>query len=97
MGLLGTIEVTEADVCAEPRPVRKKMYDATTNDWAETRLYTVYQTAYEKRRDLDRWLLNTYGPNGQYDPNRYWAGCQDRFIMCEKIYMFYKLKWDGKL
>ena len=91
MGLLGTIEVLEANVCAEPRPVTKKMYDAVTNDWAETRLYTVYRTDYQATRELDEWLLNTYGPNSQHDPHRYWDGWGDRFVMCEKVYMFYRL------
>ena len=94
MGLLGTIEVLEANVCAEPRPVTKKMYDAVTNDWTETRLYTVYQTDYRARYELDEWLSKTYGPNSQYDPNRYWDGYRDRFVMCEAVYMFYKLKQE---
>jgi hypothetical protein len=78
---------------AVPRPAVKKQI------WNGTEFVTMYQHRLEGRLsdEVYAWLKKTYGPPGQYVYGCYWTSEWGKYtVMDEKVYMFYKLKWEGR-
>jgi hypothetical protein len=78
---------------AVPRPPVKKQI------WNGTEFVTMYQHRLEGRLgdEVYAWLEKTYGPPGQFVNGCYWAWVWGKYtVMDEKVYMFYKLKWEGR-
>jgi len=78
---------------AVPRaPVKKQI-------WNGTEFVTMYQHRLEGRLgdEVYAWLEKTYGPPGQFVNGCYWDHYEEKFtVMDEKVYMLYKLKWEGR-
>ena len=78
---------------AVPRPAVKKQI------WNGTEFVTMYQHRLEGplSDEVYEWLKKTYGPPGQFVNGCYWAWVWGKYtVMDEKVYMFYKLKWEGR-
>ena len=72
-------------------PVRKLVWNGT--EFVPLFLYRL--EGYVKD-EVHQWLVDTYGPQGQYVNGCYWDCFRGKFtVMDEKVYMFYKLKWAG--
>jgi len=57
----------------------------------------VYRIHGHLKDEVHQWLRNTYGPRGQYLNGRHWDHYEGKFtVMDEQVYMFYKLKWEGR-
>jgi hypothetical protein len=74
------------------RTVRKLVWNGT-----EFVPILVYRIQGHLKDEVHQWLRNTYGPRGQYLNGRHWDHYEGKFtVMDEKVYMFYKLKWEGR-
>jgi hypothetical protein len=76
----------------------KKMWNPELQEFFPVRLYRVKLGKGDKiyYKVVD-WLTTTYGSPQQHDSSRYWNHIMGYLTMSKKVYLFYLMKWDGKL
>lgn len=86
------IEYVDAEVVLPP-PVRKQVWDGE-----QFVPITLYKIKGWPGMAAENWLLTSFGHPGTYRDGRYWdySRAGDFTVMDEKVYMFYKLKWEGR-
>jgi hypothetical protein len=75
----------------------KKMWNPELREFFPVRLYRVKLDKGDKIYKVKDWLTTTYGGPQQYDSSHYWTHNMGYLTMSEKVYLFYLMKWDGKL
>lgn len=76
----------------------KKMWNPELREFFPVRLYRVkLGNVGDKIYKVKNWLTTTYGGPQQYDSSHYWTHNMGYLTMSEKVYLFYLMKWDGKL
>jgi len=82
----------ERDIVLPP-PVRKQVWDGE-----KFVPITIYKIKGYIDTEAEKWLQKTFGYPGTYRGGSYWdySRAGDFTVMDEKVYMFYKLKWEGR-
>lgn len=79
--------------------IRKQMWNQARQEFVPVHLYRTdfdYYTTGQKYRQVQQWLQDNYGPSQQHDSDRYWGEIFNGIVMCEKVYLFYRIRWDGQ-
>lgn len=86
------IEYVDAGVFLPP-PVRKQVWDGK-----QFVPITLYKIKGWPGMAAENWLLTSFGHAGIFRDGTYWeySRAGDFTVMDEKVYMFYKLKWEGR-
>ena len=82
----------ERDIVLPP-PVRKQVWDGE-----KFVPITIYKIKGYIGTEAEKWLQKTFGYPETYRGGSYWdySRAGDFTVMDEKVYMFYKLKWEGR-
>lgn len=84
--------IDEKDIVLPP-PVKKQVWDGE-----KFVPITIYKIKGLPVMEAEYWLQKTFGHSGTYRNGSYWdySRAGDFTVMDEKVYMFYKLKWEGR-